>query len=346
MSAPVLIVGGGLAGTTLAWTLHFRGQPFVLVDSGDPSSASRVAAGFVNPITGQRLALSWNYATFLAAAERFYTKVEVELNRSLFVRRPMVRLFQNELERDRFTRKAGTFGVTTGALHLDESRFAAPLGGFELPDARQLHVAEYLRASHAFFGERVRVARIDPTTLAVGSDHLCVPEWNEAYRVAVFCQGAAGRANPLFDPLPFAPAKGEMLMLRIPGLNEDRIVNRGVWIVRESGDIYRAGSTYDRNRLDTTPTAAGRAEIETRLREFLQVPFEVVDHVAGVRPILDDRKPTIGRHPRWNSLALFNGLGSKGSLQAPYFADQLANGLSNADAIDSDADLAPPSEST
>ncbi len=339
MIAPVLIVGGGLAGTTLAWTLHFRGEPFILVDSGDPSSASRVAAGFVNPITGQRFALSWNYATFLAAAERFYAKVEAVLKRTLFVRRPMVRLFQNELERDRFTRKAGTFGVTTGALHLDESRFAAPLGGFELPEARQLHVSEYLRASHEFFGARVRVAQIDPTALAIGSDQLRVPEWNESYRAAVFCQGAAGRTNPLFDPLPFAPAKGEMLLLRVPDLDENRIVNRGVWLVREHGNIYRAGATYDRDRLDTVPTAAGRYEIETRLKEFLRVPFEVVDHVAGVRPILDDRKPLLGRHPRVDSLALFNGLGSKGSLQAPYFAAQLADELRGTGAIDNDVDL-------
>ncbi len=339
MSAPALIVGGGLAGTTLAWTLHFRGVPFVLADAGDPSSASRVAAGFVNPITGQRLALSWNYHAFLAAAERFYSRVETVLHRTLFVRQPMVRLFQNDLERERYDRKVGTFEIATRALSLDASRFAAPLGGFELPDAARLHVAEYLAASHAYFGERYRAAEVDPASLEVRSDSVRVPDWNESFRVAVFCQGAGGRANPLFDPLPFAPAKGEILTLRIPGLDEDRIVNRGVWLVREAGEFYRAGSTYDRDRLDTAPTAAGRAEIETRLREFLRTPFEVVGHVAGIRPILDDRKPLLGRHPRCDSLAVFNGLGSKGSLQAPYFAEQLANDLCGAGAIDADVDL-------
>jgi glycine oxidase len=339
VSGRVLIVGGGLAGTTLAWALHFRGQPFVLVDSGDPSSASRVAAGFVNPITGQRFALSWYYATFLAEAERFYAKIEAELSRLLFVRRPMARLFQNELERDRFQRKIESFGVATRELHLDEYRFAAALGGFELPDTKQLLVAEFLQASHAYFDERFQIAEVDPTTLDVRPDSVCVPEWNKSFRVVVFCQGAAGRTNALFDPLPFAAAKGEMLTLRIPDLNEDRIVNRGAWLVREPNGLYLAGATYDRDRLDTIPTAAGRAEIEVRLREFLRLPFEVIDHVAGIRPILDDRKPLLGRHPRFDSVAFFNGLGSKGSLQAPYFAEQLANELCGTGTIDADVDL-------
>jgi glycine/D-amino acid oxidase-like deaminating enzyme len=49
----------------------------------------------------------------------------------------------------------------------------------------------------------------------------------------------------------------------------------------------------------------------------------VVDHQAGVRPVIDAGYPALGRHPAYPQLAYFNGLGSKGSLLAPFFADQL-----------------------
>jgi glycine oxidase len=49
-----------------------------------------------------------------------------------------------------------------------------------------------------------------------------------------------------------------------------------------------------------------------------------VDHRAAVRPIICESRALIGRHPARENLAFFNGLGSKGSLHAPYFASQLA----------------------
>jgi len=50
-----LIIGQGLAGSLLAWTLLQQQQTVVLVDSQDPQGASQVAAGLVNPVVGQRL---------------------------------------------------------------------------------------------------------------------------------------------------------------------------------------------------------------------------------------------------------------------------------------------------
>lgn len=342
MSHPdILIVGAGLAGTTLAWQLHRRGVPFAIVDSGEKNSSSRIAAGFINPITGQRLALSWRYRELLDSARTFYSQVEATVGGSLLVRRPMVRLFQNDLEFERYGRKAADFGelVRPPAPPLSSDDFDFGAGGFELPDAMQLNVAAYLNRSRTVFADRYFECAIDPRSIVIEPDSVTVPELGQLYRRIVFCQGAIARTNPLFEGLPFAPAKGEMLTLRVPGLNEDRIVNRGVWLARLEGELYRAGSTYDRDNLDSIPTTAGRADICSRLGEFLRRPFEVVDHVAAVRPILDDRKPLLGLHPRFATVAFFNGLGSKGSLLAPYFAGQLADALLGVGSIDAEVDL-------
>ncbi|MFM7974104.1 MAG: FAD-dependent oxidoreductase, partial [Pirellula sp.] len=59
MSLDLLVVGGGLAGCAMVWQALRRGLNVALVDQLSPQSSSRVAAGLVTPITGNRLALSW-----------------------------------------------------------------------------------------------------------------------------------------------------------------------------------------------------------------------------------------------------------------------------------------------
>lgn len=340
MTADILIVGAGLAGTTLAWQLHRRGAPFCVVDSGEPNSSSRIAAGLVNPITGQRLALSWRYRELFEHAECFYRRIESDVGRSFWIRRPMVRLFQNDLEIERYSRKAADFGDLACEANppLSDNDFSSPSGGFELPTVAQLNVAEYLLYSRRIFADRIRTATLDVEDIRIENDSVSIPDLG-SFRRIVFCQGVAAMQNSLFRHLPFAPAKGEMLTIRVPGLQEDRIVNRGVWLAPIGNEHYRTGSTYDRDNIDSIPTAKGREEIVGRLREFLRRPFEVLEHVAAVRPILDDRKPLLGLHPQYHSVGFFNGLGSKGSLLAPYFAGQLADYLCGTGSLEPDVDL-------
>ena len=47
----------------------------------------------------------------------------------------------------------------------------------------------------------------------------------------------------------------------------------------------------------------------------------------------------IGRHPARDELAFFNGLGSKGGSNAPFFAAQLAEHLCGKGMIDPEVDL-------
>ena len=54
-----IIVGQGLAGTTLAWCLLEAGLSVLVTDREEEVTSSKIAAGLITPITGQRLALSW-----------------------------------------------------------------------------------------------------------------------------------------------------------------------------------------------------------------------------------------------------------------------------------------------
>ena len=99
MSCDILIVGQGLAGTLLAWEFERVGIPFKIVDAGHAHGASRVAAGIINPITGQRIVKSWMIDTMLPVARESYTAFEKVLGLSLWREMRVRRLYVNEAER-------------------------------------------------------------------------------------------------------------------------------------------------------------------------------------------------------------------------------------------------------
>ena len=67
--------------------------------------------------------------------------------------------------------------------------------------------------------------------------------------------------------------------------------------------------------------------------------MEVVDQQAAIRPNVADRRPLLGRHPEHERLFLFNGMGSKGVMLAPYFAKQLVGHIYTNGPIEPEADL-------
>jgi glycine/D-amino acid oxidase-like deaminating enzyme len=305
------VIGAGLAGTALAWQLHWHGARILIIDRGDPVTASKIAAGLITPITGKRLAVDERFDEYYSAACEFYRRVEAETGTKFFHQPGSIRILRDCEECERFERKRdGELGGRIATATLDGAPFHSPRGCFAIPEASRLDVPTYLDASRRFFESR------DSFRLA------SCEEFDVATQNTIFCTGIAALREKELPAEWFQPAKGEILTLQIPGLREDRIINRGVWLMRLEGDLYRAGATYSWDVLDDVPTAAGREELERRVKEFLKLPFEVVAHDAATRPITPDRQPILKQlSPRvW----AFNGLGSKGALLAPHFAERLA----------------------
>ncbi|MGZ0171962.1 MAG: FAD-dependent oxidoreductase [Planctomycetales bacterium] len=339
-----VIVGQGLAGTTLAWQLKWRGLRGVIVDRDDGTSASKVAAGLMTPVTGKRLVPAWRLDESWAAAEEFYRRVE-EATNSRFLSQPgQVRLFESEESKAEFDRRDWSehpVEIRQPQELVDAASIDAPLGGFELPTARRLNVPAYLKASRQAFvaDDMLRIANLNPATdleFERGAVHLSNP--NVRTKRVIFCQGALGTENPWFNDVEYKSARGEILTLKIHGLEETRIVNQVVWLVPCGNGIFKAGSTYDFDNLDLGATPSGRDEIVERLKKYLKLPFEIVGHESGVRPIVTERRPIIGIHREFPQLAIFNGLGSKGALLAPLVAGQLVECLINGGSIEPDLD--------
>lgn len=317
------IIGQGLAGTCLAWALFERDVAFELLDR-EQGGSSRVAAGLVNPVTGMRFEPSWRIDEFLPEAIAFYEALEHRLGERFWYPLPVVRLTFDRKDRAKAEAKLNDPVVRpwlAGEVPPPPGDWS---GAFELRGGGRLDVRALLDASRKFFQERgiYRRAEANPAELFDGE--------------RVWCEGAAGLLTGRLGA--HRCAKGEILTVRAIGWSEPRIlIGGGGWMVPLGEDRYKAGATYDWNRWDETPTEEGRAKVESILQRLAPGSFEVIDHEAGVRPILRRSQPLIGKlGGEW----FFNGLGSKGSLYAPGVAKRLAGWLIDGIEPETDFNLA------
>lgn len=324
------IIGQGLAGTTLAWTLLREGQSVLIIDRQEKITASRIAAGLITPVTGMRFVKSWRFDEFWPVADEFYQSIEKKTGTHFFKKKESLRLILTEMEKEFFKQKAEKEypeEVSLPAELFNHEHIDVTNGGFLMNQAARLNVPLYLDVSREYFEKQncFISAYVDPRNdILVEEDRVIIPSLEIETKKLIFCQGFDAASNPWFEHIRFDAAKGDILTVEIKGLNEERVIHRGIWLAPLGENRYLAGSTYDRDHLDTLPSTYGLTEICSQLQDFLKLPFEVLNHQAAVRPIIVGKKPVIGFHPEWPQIGFFNGLGSKGSLQAPLIAEKLA----------------------
>ena len=76
-----------------------------------------------------------------------------------------------------------------------------------------------------------------------------------------------------------------------------------------------------------------------KAKKILRAPFTVTKHRAAIRPIIRRSQIVMGTHPSHSKVAFFNGLGSKGVLNGPYYASRLCDHLLNGADIPEHLDL-------
>lgn len=143
----------------------------------------------------------------------------------------------------------------------------------------------------------------------------------------VFCEGFQVVNNPYFRWLPIQPTKGEVLEVQTENFTPECIYNKAVYVVPVGGGRFKIGATYNWRQPDEEPSPAGQEELSERFSQITSQPFHVIHHWAGIRPAVRDRRPLAGTHPQYPQLSVFNGMGSKGVLMAPYLARQFAAAL-------------------
>ncbi|MEW4487818.1 FAD-binding oxidoreductase [Thalassoglobus sp. JC818] len=324
-----IIVGQGLAGTTLAWTLLDAGLDFVVLDRKTRTSASEVAAGLMTPITGRRFAFQPDWDVDWEVASTFYRSIEQRINAErLFHNVRMTRLFRSDEEAGVFHSKAEG--------RLDESIDCKPAahdptlirdfyGGFEMSGGK-LNVSEYLTLSRDWLQNSGRLVSADldlQAPLTIQQGRVEFPEFELSSRWIIYCTGFVSSPAEFLSSIQFNPAKGEVLDLELTSHNLPEVIHRGIWIASQREDSIRVGATYKWSDLSDVPTREGRQWLLDRLSEFFVPETRVVGHMAAVRPTMHDFQPVVGIHPHLPNVGVLNGLGSKGSLTAPRLAQAL-----------------------
>ncbi len=327
----ILLIGQGIGGTLLAWSLRKRGVLVHVADGNLAGSASLAAAGIINPVTGKRFVKSWRFDEFFPIAKAVYQQLEQELGISIWEESPTIRLLGTPEEANDWSIRCGQAAYSEQLSEMADAgvwgRYLKP--GFQFGMIRQsaraklpVLIAKYretLQAEGVFFEKKIDYQEID----ALAGD----------YDQIVFCEGWQATVNPFFPEAAFRVSKGEALIIRFPNteiLNlPTEMLKKTVLVAPLGNGTFWTGSTYRWQFDDVLPGTDGRTYLLGYLEEMFAAPFEIVDQVAGIRPTMIDRRPVV-EHSKLNSkIFIFNGLGTKGALLAPFFAEQLAGEICN-----------------
>ena len=327
-----LIVGQGIAGTLLAYFLFLKKQPFRIVDRPMPGAASSIAAGIINPITGRRMVKSWRFNQLAAHARITYHDLGQWLGITVLEDKNILRALpdiftENEWERrSSFPENEPFFCQKADpGPYLGKVKPVRAWG--ELTGAAKLDMPRLIKYFRKFLNENglLEEELFDFEKLQTNRNRAIYK--GQPFEKIIFCEGAKATHNPFFNYLPHAPSKGELLLVKIKGLNARKMLKNKIYLVPLGKDIFWAGPTNEFIFENEKPTAEKGIYLKNTLSAILDTPFEIVAHHAGIRPTVADKRPLLGQHPEYPPLCIFNGLGTKGASLAPLFAQQMANFL-------------------
>lgn len=337
----VIIVGGGLSGICLAHQLEQNNISFRIIDEG-VNHSSKVAAGMINPMTFRRMIKTWKGDDLIPTLLEFYPAIEKKIQNRFFFKRKLRRAFNSQHERDLWMERLEDeeYNAYINPPENKEStptHLNAPFGNGYIETPGYIDAKRFMEHNHAYFLEKkfLEYGKFDFEAL----DHEAKTYKNEEYTHLIFCEGYRGEDNPFFGYLPFKNAKGEVLIIHSDIFRKDEILNKKCFVLPTEDGVFKLGATYAWNTKDPSPTLEGKQELLENYKMLSSAPFEIVEHEAGIRPAVADRRPLIGEHPTHKGLFIFNGLGAKGYMIAPYFAIEFVDYLNGKATIDKEADI-------
>lgn len=344
----ILVVGCGVAGVCLTHEFLQAGCNVQLIDNGKNAS-SVVAAGIINPLVFRRMTLSWRVSELVPFARKTYREIEQLTGSSFFHPLVIRRLFASEQELDFWKTKQELPEFSDYMKTLTEEDLNFPLeentfGTGRVNQASYVDTNTFIQSNRTYFQSKE----------ILSEDHFNHEELDAAqaiykgvsYDYILFAEGKDARYNPLFSYLPVQQTKGEVLTIESAAIHSAESLNRKCFLLPLGNNRFKVGSTYVWNTDNTIPTEEGKQAIEANLKSVTSEPYTIVEHQAGVRPTVPDRRPLIGKHPEFPKMVIANGLGTKGYMIAPLLMHELVNHLLKGTEIDKESHISRFKHST
>jgi len=320
------VVGSGLAGICFSETA-IQNNKSVFVFGNPQKSSSHVAAGIFNAVILKRFTLTDQAQTQIDLLREFYPKIETKLGIKFLYYLPIYRKLTSLEEQNNFIlisdRPLFQNFLSSEILFPKHDVIDAPFGFGKVKQTGYVDTAvlidsytTYLKSKKKFYEDW-----FDYSQIKITNDYVFYK--GKKAKNIVFCEGMMLKKNPFFQKLPLDGAKGELLVIEAKDLKIDFLLNAGLFILPIGNHKYKVGATY--NWIDKTdqPTIEAKKELVTKLKKIITCEFNVIEHLAGVRPTVRDRKPLVGQHHLYRNMYLLNGLGTRGVMLAPYLAKKL-----------------------
>lgn len=342
MHVDFLIVGQGISGTFLYHELVKAGYRVLVIDEERKNSASRVASGVINPVTGRRIVKTWLIDEIIPVIRDAYGELSSLLDiRALeelsvvdfFTTPQMVAAFQQRFADD------PQYLSLPADKHQWNDQFNNDFGFGEILPAFVANLGQILEKSRLRISEAGDLAdlRFDIKNLQLVNGEVQYDEIH-ASRL-IFCDGISCATNPWFQLLPFGGNKGEAVIVEIPDLSPHHVFKKGFSLVPWKENLFWLGSNYLWEFENDEPTPGFYRFAENWLRQTVRLPFTIVEHLSAIRPATLERRPFIGFHPVHQQLGIFNGMGTKGCSLAPFFARQFVQQIKTGSGLYKEADV-------
>jgi glycine oxidase len=340
-----VVIGAGLAGASVAYSLRLRGRAVRLIDPlCYEGSATPAAAGMLAPLyeaepSGPLLSLgleaTQRYPEFLRALER-------SSGESIPFKTCQM-LVQNRTPEEH--EQARTAVASYGALGC-EAELLAPEDAARIEPAVG-RAASYLRlADQAFVDVRALSGALPSALHTAGAELLRLAATGvisrggtvrgvwlsdgvslDAHAVVIAGGAWSGELEGLPRPVPVRPVRGQMMLLGFPDTLSCLLADHGGrYLVPFGAQRVLAGSTMEEVGFDASVSEQGKRAVRAGVERLVPglAASRITERWAGLRPVSADGLPLVGPDPDLEGLWYATGYGRGGILLAPLLGELLA----------------------
>lgn len=338
MKYDYIIVGQGLSGSLLSYELIKRGKRVCVIHDNALVRSSEVAPGMYNPLVLKRYTLAWKAPELISNLENYYKEIEQELDCKFMYPMNLYRLFSNNKEAILWDEKSDQLALepfmNPNISTQDNLAISKNFGlGQVYKTGRVILVKfiqairEYIQESNTYLSEEFAYEN-----LQLKDNEVCYGEIISKH--IIFAEGYNMKFNPWFNQLPLKGTKGELITIKSPDLKLEYPIKSSVLVMPLGNDLYRVGASFNWDDKDCDPSETGKKWLISKLEQIISCTFEIVEHDAGIRPTVIDRRPLLGTHEEHKNMHVFNGMGTRGVMLAPTGVRMLIDSIENSIPLD------------